>query len=445
MGKEMNRHIGRIALLLAPTCPLVFATGSCATPTEPPSGDSPVYEQPLPLPVPAAATVDVCLRVDPYSIPGSTATPGPFGNKAPIPMWGFVQTGTGPDCDFIAPGPGTSATAAVFPTISANAGDTLRIHLMNALPLPVSPPAPGAVYTEPASLVISGQPSVMTPTWTDSSTGNRSALTQRVRSFAPETSQQSTSPVVYTFGPLKAGSYLIESGTHQAVQMQMGLYGVLRVYGKAPVLPGTGGLAYTDPSSAFDSEATLLFSEIDPVLHDAVATGQYGPNPAPPPGWLTSTIDYHPRYFLVNGKPYTAGSPAMPIGAINRNVLVRFLNAGLDTKVPVLQSQYVSVIAEDGHFYTTTGYLGTPPKLVPGSCPAPKQQYSVFLPAGKTADAILTTPPTPVTIPVYDRRLHLTNDGASPGGMLVFLTTTRSGGGASPPPPPSPCALVGNQ
>jgi hypothetical protein len=442
----MNRVIGRIALLLAPTCPLVFATGSCATPTEPSTdlGEQiPAPRQALPLPT-AAATVDVCLRVDPYAIPGSTATLGGFGNKAPIPMWAFVQTGTGPNCTFTAPGPGTDSKAAVYPTLSANAGDMLRIHLMNNLPLPVAPPAPGAVYSEPASIVIPGQPSLATPTWTDSSTGNRTALPQRVRSFAAETPQQSTTPVVYTFGPLKAGSYLIESGTHQAVQVQMGLYGVLQVYGKAPVITGGGGLAYSDPSSAFDSEVALLFSEVDPVLHDAVASGQYGPNPAPPPGWLTSTIDYHPRYFLVNGKPFTAGSPTIPIGAVNRSVLVRFLNAGLDTKVPVLQSQYVSVLAEDGHFYMTTGYLGTPPNRVPGSCPAPKQQYSVFLPAGKTVDAVLTTPPSPVTIPVYDRRLHLTNDGASPGGMLVFLSTTRSGGGASPPPLPPPCTLVGS-
>jgi hypothetical protein len=442
----MKLLTGRIVPVLALTCLPVFANSSCSPSTSSGGDGEPSAGPGTPLPTLTAGpvTVDVCLRVDPYQIPGSTTTAGPFGNKTPITMWGFVETGTGLGCTFTGGGPGTSATAAVFPTLTASAGDTLQIHLMNNLPPPVAYPAAGAVYTEPVSIVIPGQPSVMTPTWTDGTTGNRTALPQRVRSFAAETPQQSASPVVYTFGPLKAGTYLIQSGTHQAVQMQMGLYGVLNVYGTAPVAPATGGLGYTDPSSAFDSEASLLFSEIDPVLHDAVASGMYGPNPAPPPGWLTSTIDYHPRYFLVNGKPYTAGSPAMPIGATNKKVLVRFLNAGLDTKVPVLQSQYVSIIAEDGNFYTTTGFTGTPPHLVPGSCPAPKQQYSVLLPAGKTADAILTTPSSPATIPVYDRRLHLTNNGASPGGMLVFLTTTSTGGGASPPPPPAPCALVGS-
>jgi hypothetical protein len=45
----------------------------------------------------------------------------------------------------------------------------------------------------------------------------------------------------------------------------------------------------------------LFFSEIDPVLHDAVASGNYGEGKA-----VTSTINYRPRYFLVNGKTFSA-------------------------------------------------------------------------------------------------------------------------------------------
>jgi FtsP/CotA-like multicopper oxidase with cupredoxin domain len=244
-----------------------------------------------------------------------------------------------------------------------------------------------------------------------------SDLTSRVRSFAAEAPQQNqAAPVTYSFGPLKAGTYLLQSGTHPAVQMQMGLYGVLEVYQTAPVAPATTGQAYLDASSAFDRDVALLLSEIDPVLHAAVATGQYGPNASPPAGWLTSTIGYHPQYFLVNGRPFTAGS-STPIGAVNKRVLLRFLNAGLETKVPLVQGQYVSILAEDGNFLSVTG----PGAL--GTRPAPRQQYSVLLPAGKTIDAMLTTPPSPVCIPVYDRRLNLTNDGASPGGMFVFLST----------------------
>lgn len=392
----------------------------------------------------SAAAIEVCLRVDPYEIPGSPGAAGPFDNEAPIPMWGFVLTGVGPGCDFGAPGPGAGAAEAVIPTLTAVAGDTLDIHLRNGLP------APGPAYTEPVSIIIPGQTSIVpgqsppapvtTAVWFSPVTGVVTSASRpldpgggvdflaRVRSFAEETPQGGTTTVTYAFGPLRAGTYLIQSGTHPSVQMQMGLYGILKVY-------DLNAQAYADPWTAFDSEATLLFSEIDPALHDAVAAGQYGPG-----GQVTSTIDYHPRYFLVNGRPYTAAAASVPIGTNNSKVLLRLLNAGLETKVPVLQGRHAAIVAEDGHLLLASGFTGSPP--VAATCPARRLQYSVPLPAGKTVDAILTTPPAPVTIPVYDRRLSLTNAGVSPGGMLVNLTTAPGGPPSAPAPPPA-CTLTG--
>lgn len=402
------------------------------------------------------ATVEVCLRVDQFQVAGPTppAKLGPFDNPAPITMWGFVQTGSGAGCTFTTPAPAATATSLPFPTVNATEGDTLIIHLKNNLPpagkpIWVAPPAHVApvVYSEPVSVVIPGQPAALVPTWTDGTTGNRTSPTQRVRSFTRETPQQNATAVSYTFGPLQAGTYLVQSGTHPAVQVQMGLYGVLQV------APAAAGRAYGDPSSAFDGQATFLLSEIDPVLHAAIGTGQFGAapvsaNPADPEAllpdtWLTSTIAYEPKYFLVNGRPFTAGSAALPIGGTNRRVLLRFLNAGLETKVPLLQGHYLSLIAEDGHFYSASGYTGTPPNLVPGTCPAPRPQYNVLLPAGKTVDAIFVTPPAPASIPLFDRRLNLTNNGATPGGILAVLTTSSTGGSPTPPAPPPACALVG--
>jgi FtsP/CotA-like multicopper oxidase with cupredoxin domain len=398
------------------------------------------------------ATVEVCLRVDQFQIAGPTppATTGPFDNPAPITMWGYVQTGTGAGCTFAAPAPAPTVTALTLPRLVANEGDTLVIHLRNnlaAATASVYVPPPGTVapvvYTEPVSVVIPGQPGSLVPTWTDGTTGARAANGQRVRSFTKETAQQSSGD--YTFGPLRAGTYVLESGTHPAVQVQMGLYGTVTV------LPATPGRAYGDASTAFDSEATFLFSEIDPVLHAAIGGGTFGAAPAPPmpdgpdailpASWLTSTIDYHAKYFLVNGKPFRAGAATTTIGATNTKVLFRFLNAGLETKVAVLQGQYLSLVAEDGHFLSASGFAGSPP--VAASCPAPKSQYSVLLPAGKTIDAIYTTPATPVSLALYDRRLNLSNNGRSPGGMLALLATTATGGAPSPPPPPPACALVG--
>src|SRR5215471_5410396 len=80
-----------------------------------------------------AQTVDVCLRVDQFQIAGpvAPATVGPFGNPAPITMWGFIQTGTGAGCTFDAPAPATTVDAHPIPMLTAVEGDTLIIHLFN--------------------------------------------------------------------------------------------------------------------------------------------------------------------------------------------------------------------------------------------------------------------------------------------------------------------------
>jgi FtsP/CotA-like multicopper oxidase with cupredoxin domain len=331
--------------------------------------------------------------------------------------------------------------------VNASEGDTLIVHLRNNLALPgtvayVPPPAlvAPALYSEPVSIVIPGQRGDFVPTWVDGIRGPRTSTSQRVRSFTREAPQQGNAD--YTFGPLKPGSYLMQSGTHPSVQVQMGLYGVLAV------LPQNPGLAYPDPSCKIDCEVTLLYSEIDPALHAAVASGQYGAAPAAPTpmdpdallpdGWKTSTITYQPKFALVNGRPWTAGTPGLPVGGGNRKVLIRLLNAGLETRVPMVQGQYVSIVAEDGNFLSVSGTGGT--------CPAPRSQYTVLLPAGKTVDAILTTPATAVdiNIPVYDRRLHLSNGGSpTPGGQFAMLTVSATGGNPTPPVPLPACTLTG--
>jgi hypothetical protein len=177
------------------------------------------------------------------------------------------------------------------------------------------------------------------------------------------------------------------------------------------------GLAY--PGVGYANEAVVLYSEIDPVLHNAVAAGRYGqPVPNPLPAGLTaadypsSTINYAPAYFLVNGEPYSAASPTLAAGNVGEPTLVRFLNAGLKTHVPVLDGQYLRLVAEDGKPY-----------------PHAKEQYSVMLPALKTVDAILT-PSAVGRFALFDRRLDLTTDAWPDGGMLAFLTV--GGGGPAP-------------
>jgi FtsP/CotA-like multicopper oxidase with cupredoxin domain len=282
----------------------------------------------------------------------------------PVVMWGFAADSAfgAEDGQVTVPGP--------LLTVPPNHRQ-LVIVMDNNLPVPVS-------------VVIPGQITKTTPVKFTDGEGR-----QRIRSFTHETEPNNTAPVVYGWRNLRPGTYLYHSGTHPAVQVQMGLYGCLK---KDNAL----GRAYA--GIPYDSEVVLCFSEIDPALHNAVASGNYGSGKT-----MTSTMDYRPKYFLVNGQPYSSGLPPLPAGRPGNRVLIRFINAGLETHVPLLQDFYMGVVAEDGYRYR---YL--------------RQQYSLILPAHKTKDAIII-PRAVGTYPVYDRRLRLTNAGASPGGMLTFL------------------------
>jgi FtsP/CotA-like multicopper oxidase with cupredoxin domain len=176
----------------------------------------------------------------------------------------------------------------------------------------------------------------------------------------------------------------------------MGLYG-------AVTKDAAAGQVYSGIS--YDNEVLLFFSEIDPALHTEVANGTYGTLPG-----MTSTINYDPKYFLINGEPYP-DTLSLLAGDPGESTLIRFLNMGLETHVPVLQGLYARIIAEDGNVY-----------------PYPKEQYSVELFAAKTRDAIITST-AEGNYPLYDRRLNLTNAAASPGGMLTYLEVGPGGGG----------------
>jgi len=322
-----------------------------------------------------------------------------------IPMWGFslvsYDIGSGP----------VSVNGPVQipgPELTIPPGQDLVINLTNNLPVPVS-------------IVIPGQRTTMTPVWDDGTSGTRPSLTARVRSFTHE-AQANGGTATYTWSNLKPGTYLYQSGTHPAVQVQMGLYGVLTKDAAA----GPPKEVYV--GKQYDNQIVLLYSAIDPNIHHSVATGHYAGIPAqtipgytPPPivKSFTSTIDYWPRYFLINGESYpnVLSDPDHPI-VTGERLLIRFLNAGLQTYVPTLFGGYMSLIAEDGNLY-----------------PYPKAQYSVNLPAGKTIDAIFT-PQSAGSYTVIERRLNLTNKGTysgdpSSGGMVVKFKV--EGGAVTPP------------
>ncbi len=295
-----------------------------------------------------------------------------------ITAWGYAQDTTNSFGD------GLDGTVTVpGPTLVVPPGDnTLTIHLYNnGLP-------------EAVSIVIPGQVAALSPVKVADGLGR-----QRAHAFTAEAANGAEQ--TYSWSNLKPGTYLYHSGSHPQVQVQMGLYGGIKH-------DAVAGQAYS--GVPYDAEVTLLYSEIDPALHAAVAGGTYGTAAYP------STINYLPKYFLVNGKPFAAGDPALAAGTAGQKTLIRFLNAGLKTHVPVIHGLDMQLVAEDGNPY-----------------PYVRNQYSAFLPASKTIDALIAPAATSTSAvyPVYDHRLNLTNSTLPEGGMLSYLSVAGAVGAPS--------------
>jgi len=287
--------------------------------------------------------------VDLMAVEGEWLPPGGTVGLDEITMWGFAADAG--SC------PVTPVNWGVGPQLTdANlVAGNLTINLRNCL-------------SEPVSIVIPGQPATFTPVTTVDGQGRT-----RITAFtneAPADGGAITTP--YTWTGVKPGTYLYQSGSHPAKQVQMGLYGALTV-GSYSGLPVTSG------------DVTLLYSEIDPALHN-------------PPAAATP-LGYKPKHYLVNGEEPT--SAPLSAGDTNQPTMLRMLNAGLDFHVPTLNGSYMSLVAEDGNLY-----------------PFPKQQYSANLAAGKTIDA-LWQPAAAGDHVIYDRRGN---------GMVASLTVTAGVG-----------------
>ncbi|HYM07703.1 MAG TPA: hypothetical protein VEU11_14195 [Terriglobales bacterium] len=214
-------------------------------------------------------------------------------------------------------GSGSGATAAAAPAwspvlITVPAGTTsapasLTINLTNTLSFTPTGSAPNNI---PTSIVIVGQvggglgassTSTASPdhslaqgcvTWFIASTPPGSPCTSanggtppiqgpRVQSMATEVVAGGTTgstTTSLTWGSLKPGTYLLESGTHPSIQVPMGLIGMLVVTtapsgttaGTAyPLVPSTAKTAQI-PAVTYSAEVPLEFSEIDPVQNKAV-------------------------------------------------------------------------------------------------------------------------------------------------------------------------------
>lgn len=322
-------------------------------------------------------TAGVANAIDFYLCTGVTTATMP-GEPAPITMWGYAE-----DTDADLTNGCTGTVQSPGPLLTVPVGDpAVNIHLRNDLPVPTS-------------FVVPGQVAIMTPEYFTDGQG-RQRGTSLTHSTAPDAIG------LYQWSDFKPGSHAYHSGTHMAVQVQMGLYGGMKKDEAA-------NMAY--PGVSYDQEAIIFYSEIDPALHAAVASGSYGTKTGP-----TSTINYQPMYFLVNGSLYEPGIPNLPptplaAAGVGQRTLLRFYNGGLRSIAPTLLGQHMKVVAEDGRL-----------------SPYAHEQYSLLMPAGKTHDAIFTATHEGI-YPIYDRVLNLSNGAMAPGGLYTALRVGAAAAG----------------
>ena len=153
--------------------------------------------------------------------------------------------------------------------------------------------------------------------------------------------------VTYRFQATNPGTFVYYSGTDPELQVEMGLVGALIV---RPALGAS--FAYDDPSTGFDIENLFLLTEMDPVIHDQAADGDF------------AAIDHSARfavYWFINGRnaPDTMlphgvpWLPTQPYGAMahmrpGERLLMRVVNAGLDLHPLHHHGNHARVVAVNG-------------------------------------------------------------------------------------------------
>ena len=181
-----------------------------------------------------------------------------------VQVWQFRDTDE--------PGPGRLASG-----LHARVGDFITVTLTNSLDRPISFVVPGMLDT--SSPVAPG------------ATGR------------------------YVFRPTEAGSYFYTDGENGLIGRAMGLSGPLIV------LPRGSSNALIANWTRFTKQYTLLLTEIDTRLNEAIESGG-----------SFDTATYKPNYFFINGLSYpdTITNPSTFLEmALGESVAIRFLNAGL--------------------------------------------------------------------------------------------------------------------
>lgn len=288
------------------------------------------------------------------------------------------------------------------PVLCVNQGDEVTIVLHNTeLPDPVSIIFPGQ-----KNVLANGNPTQ--PQY--DADGNLVSLAEMA--VKGET-------VTYSFVAERPGTFLYESGTEPAKQVDMGLFGALIV---RPASNPSWAYNYEDTKFKDSTEFLMLLSDIDPMLHVAVEQGQ--------PYDLSQS---KPRYWLINGRafpdtiapngadwlpnqPYGALAYIHPYDEVNNPdpALVRYLNVGKESFPFHPHGNHGRIIGRDG--YPLKGALNDEDLSY--------EKFTVNIGPGQTYDATFywkdvegwnpVDKPIPVTIPQLQNMVYGTFFSGSP-------------------------------
>jgi len=277
-----------------------------------------------------------------------------------ITMWGFANANV---VGSVATYPG--------PTLIVTQGQVVTVTLTNQLPRPVS-------------IVFPGQQNVT------STGGVPGLLTQEAAPGAT---------ITYTFTAVNPGTFIYYSGSEPELQFEMGLFGALIVR------PTMGPkFAYNDASTAFDREYLFLVSDIDPLIHKAIALSikPVDHTSAWPVCWFINGragLDT----IVPNNDPIMPNQPlaALALMQPGEKVLLRMIGGGRDAHPFHVHGNHHRVIGRDGRLLKTL--LGQ--DLSEGA-------FTTTLASGQTHDALFTWDGAGVGWDIYG---HAPGDALQPG------------------------------
>lgn len=214
---------------------------------------------------------------------------------------------------------------------------------------------------------------------------------------------------IYHFVAQYAGTYWYHCHVEAAEHIQMGMYGAIIVRPR-----GEPNRAY-EGTPTFDKEYTFVLSDMQSDAHQIDYNHLYHN------GTDFNWTNYHPNYFLINGKawPDTMKDPQDHIVAtVGQTVLVRLINIGYEDHAMHSHGFHFLVIGTDGRKLDQPYYKDTL-DIAPG------ERYDV-----------LFTFDQPGQFMFHDHfEENTTNNGAYPGGMLTMITVNNANG-TNPDPSP---------